>query len=303
MLVVGGRNSLSGAVVGALFISTVSEGLKRLEAGPTSAAHVPSGRGCRRWALRSRCSDTASFGPWDHRRGRGSACSTSAGPVHGVEPGREEQNSSPGAVSRPERDAPERLRGTARRRFRRPAGSDGRQPRLLDRGEILGLIGPNGAPARPRSSTSSQASSARRTGRVFLGGARHHRRAAAQAGAPKASARTFQSVRAVRPHDRVRERARRSGGRGGLGSGRRARRRGRSLRAHEPRRRQPDARPGAPFPHGEERRLGIIRALAVRPAIPVSRRAGGRPRTRPRPTRSSARCSTLPEPVRPRAAR
>jgi branched-chain amino acid transport system permease protein len=43
MLVVGGRYSLSGAVIGALFLATVSEGLRRLEGGfHVGALHIPS---------------------------------------------------------------------------------------------------------------------------------------------------------------------------------------------------------------------------------------------------------------------
>jgi branched-chain amino acid transport system permease protein len=43
MLVVGGRNSLAGAVIGSGFISIASEGLKRLQAGPNiGPLHIPS---------------------------------------------------------------------------------------------------------------------------------------------------------------------------------------------------------------------------------------------------------------------
>jgi branched-chain amino acid transport system permease protein len=43
MLVVGGRNSLAGAVIGSGFISIASEGLRRIEAGPhIGAVHIPS---------------------------------------------------------------------------------------------------------------------------------------------------------------------------------------------------------------------------------------------------------------------
>jgi|SRR5579862_876817 len=43
MLVVGGRNSLAGAVVGCAFISVVAEGLRRIEAGPhIGPVHIPS---------------------------------------------------------------------------------------------------------------------------------------------------------------------------------------------------------------------------------------------------------------------
>jgi branched-chain amino acid transport system permease protein len=43
MLVVGGRNSLAGAVVGAIFIAVVVEGLRRLEAGPNiGPIHIPA---------------------------------------------------------------------------------------------------------------------------------------------------------------------------------------------------------------------------------------------------------------------
>jgi branched-chain amino acid transport system permease protein len=42
MLVVGGRNSLSGAVVGAIFIAVVAEALRRIEAGPhIGPLHIP----------------------------------------------------------------------------------------------------------------------------------------------------------------------------------------------------------------------------------------------------------------------
>ena len=43
MLVVGGRYSLSGAVIGALFIAIVSEFLRRLEGGfDVGGLHVPA---------------------------------------------------------------------------------------------------------------------------------------------------------------------------------------------------------------------------------------------------------------------
>jgi branched-chain amino acid transport system permease protein len=43
MLVVGGRNSLAGAVIGSAFITIVSEGLKRIQAGPhIGPLHIPA---------------------------------------------------------------------------------------------------------------------------------------------------------------------------------------------------------------------------------------------------------------------
>jgi branched-chain amino acid transport system permease protein len=43
MLVVGGRYSLSGAVIGTLFVASVAEGLRRIEGGvDIGVVHVPA---------------------------------------------------------------------------------------------------------------------------------------------------------------------------------------------------------------------------------------------------------------------
>ncbi len=130
----------------------------------------------------------------------------------------------------------------------------------LRQGEILGLIGPNGA---GKTTLVNVLSGFQRptTGQVFLGsrevtGVPPHKLAVRGLG------RHVPERPALRPHDGVRERPRRGRGRrpplpGGARDDLDVARADGAAQAWE--------LPAASLPHGAERRLGILRALAVRP--------------------------------------
>ena len=149
----------------------------------------------------------------------------------------------------------------------------------LARGEIVGLIGPNGAGKTTLINVLSGFQRPR-AGTIHVGDSDCTR--LPRHGFPRAGIVAHLPGRAaVQGADRQRER------RGGLCGARARPRRGaaagarnRSTSSGSPAR---PIDPAASLSYGEERRVGLARALAAQSALPAARRAGGGPRRRRRP--------------------